>query len=178
MKPEFQNGFHSHSVPVRTSSRLLSTVLFWRMKTSSYTLHLSWGLDMTAIKLTLPSGWPGPGVLILSKSWCDNSITLLMWSVTRDFAWQNSRVSWSERPLWLLGKFNGGHEGEMFRSFHRLYSSLFTFDGLLERRLNTLRVLYLRTSSVNLRSSDNKVMKIVLRIVLRVRDIQSRFIVH
>ncbi|KAJ7350963.1 Peptidyl-tRNA hydrolase ict1, mitochondrial [Desmophyllum pertusum] len=43
-----------------------------------------------------------------------------------------------------------------FRNFHRLYASLLTFDGLLERRLNTLRVLYLRTSSVNLRSSDNK----------------------
>ena len=45
----------------------------------------------------------------------------------------------------------------MLRSFHRVYSSLFTLDGLLERRIIALRVLYLRTSSINLRSDDNKV---------------------
>ncbi|KAL9956244.1 hypothetical protein ACROYT_G037694 [Oculina patagonica] len=44
----------------------------------------------------------------------------------------------------------------MLRSFQRVYSSLFTLDGLLERRLIALKLQYLRTSSVNLRSIHNK----------------------
>ena len=64
-----------------------------------------------------------------------------------------------EQAHWLLGKFNGGrHEGEMLRVLlYRSCSSLITFSGLLERRLNALRVLFLYTSSVELRSIENKV---------------------
>ena len=58
----------------------------------------------------------------------------------------------------MLGKFNGGLEGEMLRSFHRSVSSLLTFDRFFLRRPNDSRVLYFWNSSVNLNSSDNKVI--------------------
>ena len=59
----------------------------------------------------------------------------------------------------------------MLRSLHRAYSPVFLLDGLLERKLNVLNVLYLRTSSVYLRSlktGDSKVMKLLLVCVINV----------